>query len=155
MESIRRGFATAQRHDSREGEARLEQHIHQLRDVANIREQVYVQTQGAMEGKQMVVRKTSPDIHQVQHQSRKFRISRVRPSTLSTCPPIRILHFHVMQNMVTSPRCQVPVIASPRRACFLLPAPLSSRASIFLNVLRIIFFTYIPLVCHSFLPQSF
>ena len=58
-----------QRHDSREGEARLEQHIHQLTDVANIREQVYVQTQGAMEGKQMVVRKTSPDIHKVQHQS--------------------------------------------------------------------------------------
>lgn len=69
MESIRRGFSTAQRHDSREGEARLEQYIHQLTYVANIREQVCVQTQGAMEGKQMVVRKTSPDIHQVQHQS--------------------------------------------------------------------------------------
>ena len=53
-ESIRRGFSTAQRHDLQEGEARLEQHIHQLTDVANIREQVYVQTQGAMEGKQMV-----------------------------------------------------------------------------------------------------
>ena len=75
MESIRRGFSTAQRHDLQEGEARLEQHIHQLTDVANICEQVYVQTQGAMEGKQMVVRKTSPDIHKVQHQSHgtKFR----------------------------------------------------------------------------------
>ena len=69
MESIRRGFSTVQQHDSREGEPRLEQHIHQLTDVANIHEQVYVQTQGVMEGKQMVVRKTSPDIHKVQHQS--------------------------------------------------------------------------------------
>ena len=46
MESIRRGFLTAQWHDSQEGEARLEQHIHQLTNVANIHEQVYVQNNG-------------------------------------------------------------------------------------------------------------
>ena len=88
--------------------------------------------------------------------NRKFCISRVRPSTLSTCPPI---HLHVMQKMVMSPRRQVPVIVSCHHcpALCLLPSipTISSRVSIFLDVLCVSFLPTFPWYVTPFYLKAF
>ena len=62
---------------------------------------------------------------------------------------------HDTEHSHVSATCDCAVLSSSRLCLLPSTPPLSSHASIFLDILCCIFFMYIPLVCHSFLPQSF
>jgi len=78
--------------------------------------------------------------------SRKFQISRVHPSTLSTCPPINSTWCRMWAGKWG---CHATIVQCC--SCFLQPPP-ALAASILLVIRHSLLFTHVLLVSNSFLP---